>query len=169
MSGISGYEIAIGTTSGGTEVLAWTNAGDVTTYTTQSDLSLTHATTYYTTIRAKDAAGNYSSAATANGVIIDLVAPTSIVTIDSTTYNTSEWGATTAISGTAADANSGLTLVEIRIQQSTDNYYWTGSDWSNTEQWISLSGTGTWNYVLSSSNLTDGATYTVHSLSLIHI
>ncbi len=163
LSGISGYEIAIGTTSGGTQILAWTSAGDVTTYTTQSNLSLTHGTTYYTTIRAKDAAGNYSSAATANGVIIDLVAPTSIVTIDSTTYNTSEWGATTAISGTAADANSGLTLVEISIQQSTDSYYWTGSDWSTEEQWISLSGTGTWNYTLSSSNLTDGATYTVHS------
>ena len=162
LSGITSYEIAIGTTSGATDILSWTIVGDVTTH-TQSELSLTHAATYYVSSRALDAAGNYSSAATANGVMVDLVAPTSIVSVDSTTYNTAEWDATTAIKGTAADANSGLTLVETSIQRSTDSYYWTGSAWSATEQWLSLTGTSTWNYAITSANLTGGATYTVRS------
>ena len=162
LSGITSYEIAIGTTSGATDILSWTSAGNVTTF-TKSDLSLTHAATYYVSSRALDAAGNYSSAATANGVMVDLVAPTSIVSVDSTTYNTAEWDATTAIKGTAADANSGLTLVETSIQRSTDSYYWTGSAWSATEQWLSLTGTSTWNYAITSANLTGGATYTVRS------
>ena len=162
LSGIVGYEIAVGTTSGATNVLSWSSAGDVTTY-TKSDLSLTHATRYYVSTRALDAAGNYSAAATANGVIIDLVAPSSTVSIDSTTYNASEWDAATAITGTAADTNSGLSLVETSIQRSTDSYYWTGSEWSDTEQWLSLTGRSTWSYAISSANLTDGATYTVRS------
>ena len=162
LSGIAGYEIAIGTTSGATNVLNWTSAGNVTTY-TKSDISLTHATRYYVSTRAQDAAGNYSSAATANGVIIDVVDPSSMVSIDSTSYNASEWDAATAITGTAADTNSGLSLVETSILRSTDSYYWTGSDWSATEQWLSLTGTSTWNYAISSANLTDGATYTVRS------
>ena len=161
-SGIASYEIAIGTSSGATDILSWTSAGNVTTY-TKTELSLTHAATYYVSIRALDAAGNYSSAATTNGVIIDAVAPVSTVSIDSTTYNAIEWDATTAITGTAADANSGLTLVETSIQRSTDSFYWTGSDWSDTEQWISMTGTSTWNYAISSTNLTGGATYTVRS------
>ena len=39
LSGIVEYEIAVGTTSGATNVLSWTSAGNVTTY-TKSDLSL---------------------------------------------------------------------------------------------------------------------------------
>ena len=162
LSGIASYEIAIGTSSGATDILSWTSAGNVTAY-TKSELSLTHAATYYVSIRALDAAGNYSSAATTNGVIIDAVAPASTVSIDSTTYNATEWDAVTAITGTAADTNSGLTLVETSIQRSTDSFYWTGSDWSDTEQWISMTGTSTWNYAISSTNLTGGATYTVRS------
>ena len=162
LSGIASYEIAIGTSSGATDVLSWTSAGNVTTY-TKTELSLTHAATYYVSIRALDAAGNYSSAAATNGVIIDAVAPASTVSIDSTTYNATEWDAATAITGTASDANSGLTLVETSIQRSTDSFYWTGSDWSDTEQWISMTGTSTWNYPISSTNLTGGATYTVRS------
>ena len=137
LSGIASYEIAIGTSSGATDILSWTSAGNVTTY-TKTELSLTHAATYYVSTRALDAAGNYSSAATTNGVIIDAVAPASTVSIDSTTYNAAEWDAATAITGTAADTNSGLTLVETSIQRSTDSFYWTGSDWSDTEQWISM-------------------------------
>ena len=162
LSGIASYEIAIGTSSGATDILSWTSAGNVTTY-TKTELSLTHAATYYVSIRALDAAGNYSSAAATNGVIIAAVAPASTVSIDSTTYNATEWDAATAITGTASDANSGLTLVEASVQRSTDSFYWTGSDWSDTEQWISMTGTSTWNYAFSSTNLTGGATYTVRS------
>ena len=165
LSGISGYEIAIGTTSGGTEVLAWTNVGNVTTY-TKTDLTLNQYTPYYISTRAQDAAGNYSSIATANGVILDWEPAIASIDFDSTTYNATEWDAVTAINGTAADISggSGLATVEINIQRSTDNYYWTGTDWSATLQWLGVSGTDTWNYsTITAADLTDGATYTVNT------
>lgn len=55
----SHYEMAIGTLSGGTEVLNWTSIGAVTSY-TRSGLSLSDGIDYYTSIRAVDVAGNIS-------------------------------------------------------------------------------------------------------------
>lgn len=59
-SGLLGYEIALGTSSGGTDVLNWTNIGDVLTSALDS-LSLTGATKYFASLRSVDKAGNVSS------------------------------------------------------------------------------------------------------------
>ena len=65
-SGISHYEIALGTTSGATNIQSWTNIGDVTSG-QHTSLALTLGSTYYSSIRAVDAAGNTSSAANGDG------------------------------------------------------------------------------------------------------
>ncbi|MEI8374410.1 MAG: hypothetical protein WCJ35_16420 [Planctomycetota bacterium] len=73
-SGITVYEWAIGTTSGGTDVQVYTIAGTMTSATT-SGLSLTSGTMYYASVRATNGAG-LQSAATSNGVTVDSTPPT---------------------------------------------------------------------------------------------
>ena len=54
-SGISEYQYAIGTTSGGTDMVAWTSAG-TNTQVTKTGLSLTVGTTYYFSVKARNGA-----------------------------------------------------------------------------------------------------------------
>ncbi|MCR4424568.1 MAG: hypothetical protein NUW23_00010, partial [Firmicutes bacterium] len=72
-SGISGYYVKLGTTSGGDEVVAETGIGNVTNYTTP-DLTANGSGTYYLSVRAKDVAGNYSGWVT-DSVVLDITAP----------------------------------------------------------------------------------------------
>lgn len=65
-SGISYYELAIGTTSGGTQTLNWTNIGNVTSY-QRTGLTLLDSTLYYPSVRAVDVAGNISTAINGDG------------------------------------------------------------------------------------------------------
>jgi hypothetical protein len=84
-SGIDRYEWAIGTTSGGTDVLAYTSDGITGTGATRSGLNLTSGTTYYVSVRAIDKIGNVSTAVTSNGVMADSVAPTTGTVKDGST------------------------------------------------------------------------------------
>lgn len=65
-SGLNSYVISIGTTVGGTNVLNWTNVGNVTTY-QFSGLSLAPGTLYYASIKSLDNAGNSSAIVQGNG------------------------------------------------------------------------------------------------------
>ncbi|MFK7872198.1 MAG: RCC1 domain-containing protein [Oligoflexales bacterium] len=56
-SGVSFYEVSIGTSAADTSVSDWSNVGDVL-ITTISGLSLTEGATYYANIRSTDNAGN---------------------------------------------------------------------------------------------------------------
>jgi len=88
-SGIVFYEWAIGTTSGGTNVQNWTDAGNITSV-TNSSLSLTDGTTYYISVRAEDNAGNVSSIVTSDGVTVTTTLTTVSISSDiSTATNTS--------------------------------------------------------------------------------
>src|SRR5262245_13218250 len=71
--GIAGYEWAIGTTSGGTEVQAFT---DVSTATSaiRNGLTLSTGTTYFVTVRAFNGLGEMSQV-TSDGVLVDGTAP----------------------------------------------------------------------------------------------
>lgn len=60
-SGISGYEVAIGTSAGASNVKAWASVG-ASTSSAVSGLSLSTNTDYYVSVRAVDGAGNNSSA-----------------------------------------------------------------------------------------------------------
>ena len=65
-SGISHYEVSLGTTPGGTEAQSWINIGLVTSY-QFTGVSLTPGETYYLNLRAVDSAGNASSVAQGDG------------------------------------------------------------------------------------------------------
>ncbi len=68
-SGLAKYQYAIGTTSGGTNAVNYTDHGTATSVTVNG-LSLTVGSTYYVSVRAVDAVGNTGSVATSNGVTI---------------------------------------------------------------------------------------------------
>jgi len=80
-SGIKRYFLALGTTSGGTEIKPFEDVGNVSNH-TFTDLTLSHGSTYYGTVRAEDKAGNVSLVSVTNGVTVDIYAgPPSITTI----------------------------------------------------------------------------------------
>lgn len=60
---LSHYELAIGTTSGGSDIVPWTNIGLVTSD-QRTGLSLLGLTNYFTSIKAVDGSGNESSIVT---------------------------------------------------------------------------------------------------------
>lgn len=82
ISGIAGYEYSVGTTSGGTDIRAWTSAGTSTSV-TASSLSLITSKIYYFNVRTTDNAGNMSTIS-GNGV---MVAPTLTFGMSSNTIN----------------------------------------------------------------------------------
>ncbi|MBI2571446.1 MAG: hypothetical protein HYV63_30935 [Candidatus Schekmanbacteria bacterium] len=110
LSGIASYDWAIGTSLGGTQIRAWTSAGNVTAA-TASGLSLASGRTYWVSVRAVDAMGNVGSPASSDGVIVDLVAPTAGTVLDGAGADVDYQGSGTVIvanwSG-FADALSGI-------------------------------------------------------------
>lgn len=73
VSKIAGYEWAIGTTSGGTEVQPFVGVG-LATNANHSGLALGSGTRYYVSVRATNGAG-LQSGATSDGVVVDLTGP----------------------------------------------------------------------------------------------
>lgn len=69
-TGVLDYEISIGTTSGGMNILPWTSIGSIATSYIHSGLTLVMGSTYFANIRAKDQAGNYSSSIQSDGWIV---------------------------------------------------------------------------------------------------
>jgi outer membrane protein assembly factor BamB len=67
-SGIAEYQYAIGTASGGTDVVGWTSAG-TNTEVTRTSLNLTPQTTYYFAVRARSGLCYLSTVGTSNGIV----------------------------------------------------------------------------------------------------
>ena len=87
-SGISHYEVAIGSTPGGTDILDFTDAGSGDSF-TMAGLSLIHGNTYYCSVRANDLVGNVSEVVSSDGFTVDVYpGPASVVlaTPDSGSY-----------------------------------------------------------------------------------
>ena len=104
-----------------------------------------------------------ASPSPAVGGTYDATQPESTVNITRSDYNDANWVAAASISGTASDDRSGLAKIDIRIKRD-DNKYWDGSDWvSGSDTWLTADGTENWSYTLQSTELTDGAEYTVES------
>ena len=110
--------------------------------------------------RVRDNAGNWGGNLLKN-YYYDESAPTSTVDIANNYYGT-DFNHTDTINGTATDADSGISGVEVRIQESVSNNYWTGSGWSASETWLPVTtGTTTWKYTIDDTNFTSGRNYTV--------
>ncbi len=71
-SGIESYEIAIGSTSGDSDILDWTDVGAITSY-TKKGLTLDFDTSYYGQVRALDQAGNIGDAASGDGFLVKII------------------------------------------------------------------------------------------------
>lgn len=72
-SGIARYEVSVGTTSGGTNILNWTNVGLAQTYTATA-LPLVHNTKYFINVRIYNGGGTYTISSS-DGITVDTVAP----------------------------------------------------------------------------------------------
>lgn len=72
-SGIARYEVSIGTSIGGIQVMNWINNG-MNKFYTKTGLDLAHNTQYFVNVRSYNGGGTYIDAST-DGLIVDLVAP----------------------------------------------------------------------------------------------
>ncbi len=66
-SGVTEYQYAIGTTSGGTDIVNWTSVGTYT-WVTKTGLNLSAGTTYYFAVKAKNGQGLWSSVGISDGI-----------------------------------------------------------------------------------------------------
>ncbi|GEM_PF-2911246 len=66
-TGIVDYEVAVGTTPGDTSTLSWISVGTLSKYLISGLTGLMSGTTYYTSVRSRDLAGNISPASLGNG------------------------------------------------------------------------------------------------------
>ncbi len=111
-SGIAYYEIALGTSQGGIDVMPWTNIGNVTS-TTLSGLTLTMGSHYYASIRAVDLYGLLSDVVLGNSwyvpIVMQLTANTNNIPLPSfpSTLIYKVWGAGGGGAGSLAGATLG--------------------------------------------------------------
>ena len=111
VSGIAKYEYAIGTSSGGTDIVTWTSNSTDTTV-TKTGLSLTSGSTYYVSVRATDNAGNESTTVTSDGVIVDTAAPVAGSVIDGTDTDIDWTNSTSALATTWSGFSDSLSGIE---------------------------------------------------------
>ncbi|SVA37705.1 uncharacterized protein METZ01_LOCUS90559, partial [marine metagenome] len=124
LTGIANYEYAIGTTIGGTEVTDWESTGTDTIF-TKTGLSLSNSFSYFTSVIAKDNAGNVAAAVTSNGVIVDMDGPIAGNIADGDSADV-DWTS----SGTVLEANwqnfsdtlSGIHFYEYAVGTETDSF-----------------------------------------------
>ncbi|HPT47453.1 MAG TPA: hypothetical protein PLM07_16340, partial [Candidatus Rifleibacterium sp.] len=72
-SGIARYEVSIGSTAGGTEVMGWVSVGMSKSY-TKTGLNLAHNIMYFINVRSYNGGGTYVDKST-DGIKVDIVAP----------------------------------------------------------------------------------------------
>ncbi|MFA6448574.1 MAG: hypothetical protein WCX65_03815, partial [bacterium] len=72
-SGIADYQIAVGTTAGGTDIVNWTSKGAAVSGTISA--SMQDGSTYFISVKARNGAGVFSAAGVSNGIIVDAVKP----------------------------------------------------------------------------------------------
>jgi M6 family metalloprotease-like protein len=109
---VAKYYYAIGTTAGGTDVLAWTDNSTALSA-TKTGLSLTNGVTYYFTVKAENGAGMQSLTGNSDGQTTDITVPsTAAVTVnDGIGADISETGALNRLAANwtpASDPQSGI-------------------------------------------------------------
>lgn len=131
-SGLSKYQIALGSSSGASDVVTWTDIGTVTSY-QFTGLSLTRGNNYYPSVRAVDNAGNISSSILGDGWQADSqvnsVTGISLLEADNST--------TTSPDITFSYSSSGNTLAFSEYEYSVG----TTSGGTDVKTWTSLGST----------------------------
>jgi len=93
---------------------------------------------------------------------IDNTGPTATIT-DISDYVTS----LTEISGTSSDGSGiGIEKTQIKIYNSTDNTNWTGTTWTDADNWVDTTGYSTWTYDTSSITWVSGKSFTAYAKSI---
>ena len=160
LSGISYYEFSLGTSSGGEEVVSWTEVSRLDSLVTLLT-TLTNRTTYYASVRAIDNVGNVSATATSDGLAIDTDVPTMNYIREGSTgeLDIQNVDSVIAVRWQASDSSpgSGIDFYEVSLGTTAGD--------SNTVGWFVQDHPDTTENI-DDLNLTDGETY---YLSLIHI
>jgi hypothetical protein len=116
------------------------------------------------TVKAVDAAGNTSAAATRTWTV-NAAVPGGALTfpVASTVYTDPSWnaGCTTPAGDICGTAPAGTTAVAVSIKQVSSGLYWNGSAFADaTENTVAATGTTAWSYSLTTAQQPDGD-YTV--------
>lgn len=130
-TGIAKYYYAIGTTSGATDVLNWTDNGTATTV-TKTGLMLTHGATYYFSAKVENGGGLQSGITSSDGQLAYFIPPALTITAPANNYLTSnpsltvigtaETGSAVTVKGTAVnvDSSTGAFTTPVTLQEGTD-------------------------------------------------
>ncbi len=143
-NGIDHYEVAIGTSAGGSNIAAWATLASGNPI---AGLSLSSGTTYYASVRAHDSLGNISSIGQGNGWIVDTIlpgAPTGI-TLGAVPGNLTS---TPTITFTAPSDASGIASYQARVYR---------SDITPVQTWTTVASGGS----VSGLSLTSSTSYYV--------
>jgi len=114
--------------------------------------------TYVIKSQATDLAGNTETPGAGKTFSIDNSPPVSSITLPA---QAAVAQSLSSISGTASDAVSGVSQVQITVGRVSDSKYWTGSVWGGIT-WLSATGTSSWTFNASGVSFTSGV-YTVQS------
>ena len=133
LSGLSYYEYAVGTTTGGAETISWTSKSRLDSMVTESGLSLTNTTTYYASVRAVDSVANVSESAISDGITIDTFAPLISEVLEGSLTEDIDFqnsDSTLIITWSGEDDASGISIYEYSLGSSsggTEALDWTAS------------------------------------------
>ena len=142
-----------GTNWGGSPVWLLTSGTNAWSYA----FTPTQGITYTVQSRATDRAGNVQAAPASASFSYDGTTPTSTVGV-SGFRSPVTW--TGAITGTAADGESGVQSVALSIERLSDHKYWSGAVWQAAEAWLPATGTLTWFHIFAPAG---GQSYRVHA------
>ncbi len=152
-SGIKHYEVCIGTTEDGTDVIPWTNVGTSTEWSfTDLTLALDGETLYYFSVRATDGAGNLSQVGYSDGIKAGDPSPPDPVTVTDDGEFTPSATTLHAVWTQSFDAQSGINRYEYAIGTASG----TTNVLDATSVGINLEFTN------SALTLIDGTTYFIH-------
>jgi hypothetical protein len=113
--------------------------------------------------RFRDGVGNLFE--TDDSILYDSTTPTSAVGVTGVCGPLSWPG---SVSGTAADALSGVARVEVQVQRGSDGAFWNGSAWGLVGVWLAAAGSVSWQVPLASGQLLSGVTYSLVSRAVDH-
>lgn len=146
-SGITGHEIALGTTAGGEQIRAYQSVGSATAATFNA-LSLVQGQTYYVSVRATNGAG-LRSVGTSDGITVDITDPTTPTVTDEGVYTMSTRNL--SFSWTSSDTGSGVSHYVVALGN--------GIGKSNIVSWQIVSAN---QIELENLSLTENTTYYLH-------